>query len=71
MKDDSLSIRDANQKLKDLVFSYGLSLSNRNLDGYANMLYQKSYAKESYSILLFLLHMQHVILVFLCYSDID
>ncbi len=42
VKDNTLSIEEANHKLKDLISSLNLSLSHRNLDGYANMLYQKT-----------------------------
>lgn len=41
VKDDNLSIDEANKKLKDLVLLLGLDISKRNLDGYANMLYSK------------------------------
>ena len=47
IKDDSLSVYDANTKLKDLVTSFDLSLTSRNLEGYATMLYQKLYGKKN------------------------
>ena len=47
VKDSALSVSDANQKLKELTSSLGLSLSSRNLDGYANMLYEKLYGKKN------------------------
>lgn len=47
IKDDSLSVYDANTKLKDLVTSFDLSLTSRNLEGYATMLYQKLYGKRN------------------------
>ena len=47
IKDDSLSVYDANTKLKDLVTSFDLSLISRNLEGYATMLYQKLYGKKN------------------------
>lgn len=47
IKDDSLSVYDANTKLKDLVTSFDLSLTSRNLKGYATMLYQKLYGKKN------------------------
>lgn len=43
IKDDSLSVVDANEKLKSIVCELGLDISKRNLDGYANMLYDKLY----------------------------
>lgn len=47
VKDNTLPVDVANQKLKDLVLSLELKLSSRNLDGYANMLYRKIYDKKS------------------------
>lgn len=47
VKDSALSVSDANQKLKELTSSLGLSLSSRNLDGYANMLYEKLHGKKN------------------------
>ena len=47
VKDNTLSVSVANQKLKELISSLGLSLSSRNLDGYANMLYEKLHGKKN------------------------
>lgn len=47
VKDEKLSVKEANRKLADLVSSLELSLFNRNLDGYANMLYRKLYDKKN------------------------
>lgn len=47
VKNNTLSVGDANQKLKELTSSLGLSFSSRNLDGYANMLYEKLYGKKN------------------------
>lgn len=47
VKDSTLSVSAANQKLKELISSLGLSFSSRNLDGYANMLYEKLYGKKN------------------------
>ena len=43
IKDDSLSFYNKNTKIKNLVTSFDLSLTNRNLECYATMLYQKLY----------------------------
>lgn len=59
VKNNTLSVSDVNQKLKELTSSLGLSLSSRNLDGYANMLYEKLHRKKNQKILLFLLLLQH------------
>lgn len=47
VKDDTLSVSDANQKLKELISYLGLNLSNRNLEGYANMLYDMLQKKKT------------------------
>ena len=47
VKDSALSVSDANQRLKELISSFELDLSSRNLDGYANMLYRKLCEKKS------------------------
>lgn len=47
VKDDNLSVSDANIKLKELISFLDLSFSSRNLDGYANMLYEKIKKKNS------------------------
>lgn len=47
VKDNTLSVSDANQKLKELISSLELNLSSRNLEGYANMLYEKIYGKKN------------------------
>ena len=47
VKDNTLSVGDANQKLKELISLLELNLSDRNLDGYANMLYQKMKEKKN------------------------
>lgn len=46
VKDNNLSVVDANLKLKNLVQELGLSMDKCNLDGYANMLYRKLYEKN-------------------------
>lgn len=46
VKDNNLSVVDANLELKNLVQELGLSMDKRNLDGYANMLYRKLYEKN-------------------------
>ena len=42
VKEDSLSICEANLKLKELIDFLDLGLSKRNLEGYANMLHERS-----------------------------
>lgn len=41
--DSTLSVQEANKKLQALVTELSLDINRRNLDGYANLLYQKLY----------------------------
>ncbi len=46
VKDVTLFTSVANQKLKELISSLGLNFFSRNLNGYANMFYEKLYQKK-------------------------